>query len=63
MTHQTSDTATGAALTLRHALGFASIAPFPFAVGPTSLRLRRLREQRAQEAPLTATALKPARTA
>ncbi len=39
----------GAAESLGHALGLSPAKPFPFALGATSLRLRRLREQRAQE--------------
>lgn len=63
MTRQFSETNTGAAHTLRHVLGFASVSPFPYSLGPTSLRLRRLRDQRAQEsvqAPIRLTAARSA---
>lgn len=39
----------GIAKALSQLFGFTTLAPFPFAAGPTSLRLRRMREERAKE--------------
>ena len=39
----------GVAQALSYLFGFTTVAPFPFAAGSTSLRLRRLRDERARE--------------
>ena len=39
----------GVAKSMHHALGFASTSPFRFSAGATSLRLRRLREERSKQ--------------